>query len=349
MTGMTEPTRGSLAIGDFVLECGATLPAVIAYETLGALNPGGDNAVLLAHGYASSHRMMGEGGTWHDLVGPGMAIDTNRLFVVSSNMLGSSYGSTGPGGVNPATGRPWGPDFPPLSLVDIVRAQRALLERLGVRRVLAVAGPSFGGQVAFQWGVSFPGLVDGIIAVTCAPGGRGDAELLDDLAIAFRGAPNWRGGDYYGHGGVQQALVAYRLRMLDDYGFDDWLAGKQADPDKRRRAAIRAAEHWAAEFDANSLFVLRRASVAADTPRQLHRLKARVLYALCPTDRIYPVSLGADVRASLRKVGVEAEYFEIDSPYGHLAAMFDARKLAGPIGGFLERLMDGRVHAAGGR
>ena len=152
----------------------------MAYETYGALAPHRGNAVLLTHGYTSSHRMVGGArptlaeGLWSSLIGPGKAIDTGRLFVVSSNMLGSSYGSTGPTGLDPATGRAYGPDFPDISLVDIVTAQRALLLHLGVAHLVAVIGPSYGGFQAFQWAVTFPGLMDGIIAVSTALKGLGD-------------------------------------------------------------------------------------------------------------------------------------------------------------------------------
>ena len=131
--------KATFTTKDFKLASGTVMPEVtIAYETYGALAPDGRNAVLLTHGYTSSQHMAGRAGangaegSWDGLVGPGKAIDTDRLFVVSSNMLGSSYGSTNPAFRNPATGKPYGPDFPDITLVDIVNAQRALLEGIGV-------------------------------------------------------------------------------------------------------------------------------------------------------------------------------------------------------------------------
>ena len=156
----------------------------IAYETYGTLAPDGRNAVLLTHGYTSSQHMAGRygengaEGSWDGLVGPGKAIDTNRLFVVSSNMLGSSYGSTNPAFKNPATGKPYGPDFPDITLVDIVTAQKALLDSLGVKHLVAVAGPSFGGYQTYQWGVAYPDFMDGLVPVVSAPkGSRGEAAV----------------------------------------------------------------------------------------------------------------------------------------------------------------------------
>ena len=162
-------------IGDLRLESGAVLPDVkLAYVTYGTLAPDGRNAVLLTHGYTSSHLFAdgGEGsseGSWGYLVGPGRAIDTDRYYVVSSNMLGSAFGSTAPRSINPATGREYGPDFPDITLPDIVTAQKKLLEGLGVRHLAAVVGPSFGGFQGFAWGVTFPDFVDRLGIAVSAP------------------------------------------------------------------------------------------------------------------------------------------------------------------------------------
>src|SRR5476651_2190227 len=169
------------AAKSFHLESGAVMPEIlIAYETYGKLAPDGRNAVLLTHGFTSSQHMAGRyagsggapsgpgagaEGSWDGLVGPGKAIDTDKLFVVSSNMLGSSYGSTSPAHLNPKTGQVYGPDFPEITLVDIVNAQKALLDGLGVRHLVTVAGPSFGGYQTFQWGVTYPEFMDGLVAV----------------------------------------------------------------------------------------------------------------------------------------------------------------------------------------
>ena len=149
---------------DFSLANGTVMPeATLAYETYGKLAPHGRNAVLITHGYTGSHHAAGRNpanggqpGTWDGLIGPGKPIDTDRLFVVASNMLGSSYGSTNAASRNPATGRPYGPDFPAIAIRDIVAAQKALLASLGVAHLVAVAGPSYGGYQAFQWAVAYP-------------------------------------------------------------------------------------------------------------------------------------------------------------------------------------------------
>src|SRR5438067_5082086 len=143
---------------DFRLVNGAVLPeATIVYETYGRLAPNGRNAVLCTHGYTGSHHLAGRNpangnqpGSWDGLIGPGKAIDTDKLFVVASNMLGSSFGSTNAVSINPATGQPYGADFPAISIRDIVAAQKALLDSLGVKHLVAVAGPSYGGCPAFR-------------------------------------------------------------------------------------------------------------------------------------------------------------------------------------------------------
>jgi pimeloyl-ACP methyl ester carboxylesterase len=205
--------------GDFKLLSGTVMPEVtIAYETYGTLAPDGRNAVLLTHGYTSSQHMAGRygekdgaEGSWNGLVGPGKAIDTDRLFVVSSNMLGSSYGSTNPAFTNPATGKPYGPDFPDITLVDIVNAQKALLDHLGVKHLVAVAGPSFGGYQTYQWGVSYPDFMDGLVPVVSAPKGSGGEAAVKSLVDALAKDPNWNGGWYYDKGGVSGILTEMRV------------------------------------------------------------------------------------------------------------------------------------------
>ncbi|MBM3532563.1 MAG: alpha/beta fold hydrolase [Alphaproteobacteria bacterium] len=158
-------------IGDLPLRLGGTLPgAELAYVTYGRLAPDGKNAILVTHGYTSSHLFIDGGagaseGSWGALAGSGKPIDIDKYFVVSSNMLGSAHGSTAPRSTNPKTGRPYGPDFPTLSLPDIVAAQKRLLDQLGVKGLVAVIGPSYGGFQSFTWGVEYPGFVKGLVPV----------------------------------------------------------------------------------------------------------------------------------------------------------------------------------------
>ena len=176
-------------IRDFRLQNGITMPEVnIAYETYGRLAGDGRNAVLVTHGYTSSHHAAGRNpangnqpGWWDGLIGPGKAIDTDRLYVVASNMLGSSYGSTNGASLDPATGKPYGSDFPAITVRDIVGAQKALLDSLGVHHLVAVAGPSYGGYQAFQWAVAYPDMMDAIAAVVTAPRSQNAEKSLAEL------------------------------------------------------------------------------------------------------------------------------------------------------------------------
>jgi homoserine O-acetyltransferase len=200
----TLRTRTAL---DFRLESGAVLPlATTAYRTLGRLNAAGDNAVLVLHGYTTGPAMLDEGanvaeGSWSALIGPGRAIDTDRWFVVCPNMLGSSYGSTGPGSVDPETGRRYGAEFPRITLGDIVGLQKELLDAIGVHRLAAVVGPSFGGYQAFEWATRYPAFVDRVVAAVSAPFHPPAAGSSDAVAAMLGADPGWRGGTLWRRAG----------------------------------------------------------------------------------------------------------------------------------------------------
>lgn len=327
---------------DFRLENGSVLPELqLAYVTHGTLAPDGRNVVLLTHGYTSSHHMVVEEGDqaegyWGPLVGPGKAIDTNRFFIVSSNMLGSSYGSTGPASIDPRSGKPYGPAFPDISVVDIVAAQRALLDALGVKHLVAVAGPSYGGTQAFQWAVSYPDFMSGIVPAISSPRSPSGPGSLEQLVDFLSQDVNWNGGRYYDRGGVLPTMTRLRMDTLRLYGTETQLAAAFPDPAAREAELLRMAEAWARGFDANALIVLRRASLRFDVEPQFTCIKARVLYVLSRTDRIFPPSLFPRVMPLLAAAGVSAESFEIDTDRGH-ACGAEAAPLWAPV---LRRFMD---------
>ena len=338
---------------DFALDSGAVLPELrIAYETYGELDGAGTNAVLLTHGYTSHHHQTGRYrkghappgldenalGTWEGLVGPGRAIDTDRLFVVSSNMLGSSYGSTCPSHVDPRTGKPYGPNFPRFTVADIVRAQKVLLDQLLVKHLVAVAGPSYGGYQAFQWAVQYPDFMHGIVPTVTSPksnaGSGPTLKLIADLATD----PNWNGGQYYDNGGIFDTMVKMRVQTLKFYGIEAQLAPTMPDATQREAAIHRLAESWARVFDANAMVVLRRALEGFDTTAQFHRIRAKVLYVLSRTDKLFPPSLAPSVMQLLDRARVDARYLELDSEYGHLATGVDADQWAPVLAGFMAEL-----------
>ena len=332
---MTNATQlGS--IGDLALQHGGILRgAELAYVTYGRLAADGRNAVLLTHGYTSSH-LFAEGGTsdgsWSALVGPGLAIDTDRYFVVSSNMLGSSYGSTGPRSIDPATGRAYGREFPRLTVADIVGAQRRLLDRLGVRELVAVIGPSYGGFQAFTWGVEYPDFARALVPVTT---GLTVGRAIDVAALDARLGLEPDGSD-----AMIGALTALREATLRHYGIEAVLATRAPDSDDATRAAAvtALARGWAEVFHPYSLVVLGAAANELDVRPSLARLRARVLFVLSSSDALFPPTLAAPVMAALHAAGADATYHELDSPYGHLAPGLDAARWAPVLARFLAEL-----------
>src|SRR5215472_12052253 len=231
----------SFVITDFRLQNGTVMAeAKIAYETYGRLADGGRNAVLITHGYTSSHHAAGRNpangnlpGWWDGLIGPGKAIDTEKLFVVSSNMLGSSFGSTNGASINPRTGQPYGPEFPAITVRDIVAAQKALLDELGVRHLVVIAGPSYGGYQAFQWAVAYPHLMDAIVPVVTAPKAHNAENGLAELQRWLAADPEWNGGRYYATGGAKEVLTELRVEMLKRNGIEAALAPRYPDREPR--------------------------------------------------------------------------------------------------------------------
>lgn len=344
-----QPPDQHLNIGDVALSLGAHLPdARLAYVTLGQLNPRGDNAVLVLHGYTSSHRFVlshdpdNAEGSWGPLIGPGKAIDTDRYFVIAPNALGSSYGSTGPADTNPETGRRWGPDFPALTFEDQVNAQAHLLQRLGVTQVHAVIGLSMGGFGAFQWGIQHPALVRKIVPVLTAPwGALNQAASRQGVESILRASNAWHGGWYYDHmSQMQKTLVDIRQKTLKRYGVPDWLHATLQDADAATQRLEQMATHWARRFDANALLVLRACIDRFDARPQLAGAKAELLYVLSRTDALFPPAIAHE---TLDRWGCDhtppspTKYVEIDSAYGHFASSLDWHKWADALQTFLDQ------------
>jgi homoserine O-acetyltransferase/O-succinyltransferase len=340
----------SFLISDFRLQSGTVMPqAKIAYETYGRLAADGKNAVLITHGYTSSHHAAGRNpasgnqpGWWDGLIGPGKAIDTDKLFVVSSNMLGSSFGSTNGASINPDTGKPYGPDFPAITVRDIVAAEKALLDALGVSHLVAIAGPSYGGYQAFQWAVAYPDFMDAIVPVVTAPKAQNVEKSLAELQARLAADPEWNGGSYYDGGGAKPVLTELRVEMLKRNGIEAALAERYPDRDSRETAIREQAVDWSKRWDANSLVILRRGTIGYDTVKDFAKIKAKVLYVLCRTDRLFPPAIAPRVMSDLASAGVEARYFEIDSDLGHSASGPEHAKWSPVLREFLVPLMPSR-------
>jgi homoserine O-acetyltransferase len=331
---------------DFRLQSGTVMPAVtIAYRTLGVLAPGRDNVVLVTHGNTSGPQMIDPGGStgegsWNEIVGPGKAVDTDRFFVICPNMLGSSYGSTNAASIDPATGKRYGPRFPDITVRDIVGTQRALLNHLGIEKLVAIVGPSYGGFQAFQWAVDYPGMMKGIAAVVTAPlvpRERSDGNVERLLATLSKD-PNWNGGDYYDCGGVLESMIQIRSGTLKTYGIETRLRDTLSDPAQIEAAIRDEAARWARGFDANSLLILAKALRGFNVTAQLGSIKSKVLYVLSRTDRLFPPELAPGVMQGLKSAGVDADYFLLDSEYGHSATGRDAHKWAPRLRQFMDGL-----------
>ena len=271
--------------------------------------PNGRNAVLVTHGYTGSHHAAGRNpkngnqpGSWDGLIGPGKAIDTDRLFVVAATCWARPTARPMPPASTRATGQPYGPDFPNLTIRDIVAAQKACSTQLGVRHLVAVAGPSYGGYQAFQWAVAYPDFMDAIVPVNTAPWASANTDKqLAEMQARLATAPEWNGGRYYGTAECKTVLTEIRIETLKRYGIEASLARRGVQPAEHETAIRALAANWAENWDANSLLILRRALLGFDTRPDFARIKAKVLYVLCRTDALFPPKIAPGVIDALTR------------------------------------------------
>lgn len=373
------------------LDSGATLPAVrIAYETYGELSPARDNAILVCHALSGDAHAAGwsddadtptalDGfkaddrgvkprsglGWWDGMIGPGKAFDTNRWFVVSTNLIGGCRGSTGPSSTNPATGRPYGSAFPVLTVADMVRAQRAFLrEALGIERLHAVAGGSLGGMQGLEWAVTHPDAVRGVvgIATTAAIGAQGLA-LNATARNAIMSDPDWQGGDYHGTGREPRAGITV-ARQLGHISYLSWMAmeekfGRRLQDRSDLSYTLGGADFevesylrhqgatFADRFDANTYLVISRALTYFDLARShgggslveaVRRLRAAVLLVSFSSDWLYPPRDSERLAEALRAAGKTVEHHEIDTSYGHDSFLLEEARQTPMVRDFLDRL-----------
>src|SRR6266853_5134620 len=203
----------TVAFDQLELDCGVTLaPVDCAYETYGTLNAAKSNAILVAHAFSGDAHAAGEGGWWSNMIGPGKGFDTDHYFVICANVLGGCRGTTGPGSINPATGCPWGMAFPAVTIADMVRLQKMLIEHLGIQRLLAVAGGSMGGMQALEWAVAYPDHV--LAALPIATTTRHSAQQIAFNEVgrqAIMADPDWNSGNYYDRRPPARGLAVARM------------------------------------------------------------------------------------------------------------------------------------------
>jgi homoserine O-acetyltransferase len=347
------------------LDCGRELhPVRVAYETYGALSPRRDNVILVCHalsgdahaagfaktpppestrdGFAAEDRdgVAGKGlGWWDGMIGPGKAFDTDRFFVVSTNLLGGCRGTTGPSSVDPATGQPYGPDFPVITVADMVRTERAFLAELGIERLAAVAGGSLGGMQAFEWAVLFPDQVDAVVAIASTHALHPQGVAWNSIARdAIMRDAAWQGGRYYGTGRTPDAGMGV-ARMV---GHVTYLSG-QALTDKFGRRL--QADSFVKRFDANTYLYLSRALTYFDLAREhggslaraLEGVSARTLLIAFSSDWLYPPSASDEIAAALRALGKAVEFQVIEAPYGHDCFLLEEARQTPMIRQFLSK------------
>jgi homoserine O-acetyltransferase len=362
------PGRSHHAIGSFEPELGGTLGDVtLAYETWGVLNGRADNVVLLTHALTGDSHAAGgpsgghrRGGWWDPMVGPGRPIDTEEYFVVCSNVLGGCAGSTGPASADPETGEPHGAGFPVVTIRDMVRAQKRLLDDLGVRRLALVIGGSIGGQQALEWAVEFPDFVEKAapVAATGALGPQG-VGMSEIGRRAIMADPNWQNGAYYGTGrtpddGLAIARMAGMMTYQSAPGqwerFGRRPAGRPALYEPfGGRFEIESYLHYqgrdlVGRFDANSYLYLSRAMDLYDVAngydseeQALSRISADLLFVGITSDWLFPANEVKDTAEKASKAGANAHYAEIDTLSGHDAFLKDWTELTEAVEPFITK------------
>ncbi|NWG00980.1 MAG: homoserine O-acetyltransferase [Thermoanaerobaculaceae bacterium] len=329
-------TRTFRLPADFPLESGATLSeVVVAYRTWGTLQPGGDNAVLVCHALTGSADVEQ---WWPALLGPGRTLDPERAFIVCSNVLGGCYGTTGPTSPRPGSHTCWGPDFPAITIRDMVRLQRQLLAELGVRRLQLVIGGSLGGMQALEWAVSFPELVERA-AVIAAPARHSAwaTALSEAQRAAIRADARFRHGRYPPSDPPRAGLAAARMMAMCTYRSPASLAARfdrATTPDGSflvERYLRAHGERLVARFDANTYITLTYAMDSHDVGRgrggcrqALAALPMPVLVVGIDSDVLYPVS---EVH-QLAQAIPQARWAVLASPHGHDAFLVEAEAVA---------------------
>jgi len=320
--------RKFINIGSLLLENGETLPDVtIAYQSWGQLNAAQDNAILVNHAMTGWSDVPG---WWPSMVGPGLPFDTNNYFVLCPNVIGGCQGSTGPSSVAP-DGKRWGSRFPALTIRDLVAAEVAFSDAIGIKKYKLAVGPSLGGMRALEWAVQHPDRVGAICTIGSSAVATGDQIGTASIQIhAIKSDPNFNGGDYYeqekgaevGMGIARRiAHLTYRTEAEMDIRF-----GRQLQGDETGRYAVESyLDHQAAKlakrFDANTYIALTEAMNSHDIGRDrggvaaaLASIKVPVVAVAIDTDRLFPVRLQAEI-AELAPAG--APLVTISSPFGH--------------------------------
>jgi len=366
-----EHTASVFAEG-ITLDCGQRLESfTLAYRTYGALNAARSNAVLLCHALtgdqyvAERQPLTGKPGWWENMVGPGLPIDTDRFFVICSNVLGGCMGSTGPRSVNP-NGQIWGTDFPPITMRDMVRAQQMLVARLGISRLFAVIGGSMGGMQVLQWAATFPDQVFAAIPIATAAYHSAQNIAFNEVSRqAIAADPDFAGGRYWAEGKIPaRGLAVARMMAHITYLSEDALNRKFGRKTRRQiNDAAAAGENasffgdvfevesylrhqgssFVRRFDANSYLTVTRAmdwfDLAAEHDGDLSAAFAGTRTRFClvsfTSDWLFPTPQSRAIARALNRAAANVSFVEIETDRGHDAFLLDEPDFARTLGGFL--------------
>ncbi len=350
-----------------VTDAGGTIaPLTVAYQTYGTLNAARSNAILVCHALtgdqhvANHHPVTGKPGWWSGMVGPGKPINTDRFFVICSNVVGGCLGSTGPASLDPATGRPYGLDLPVVTIRDMVRAQAMLVDHLGIDTLFCVAGGSMGGMQVLQWAALHPGRV--FAAMPLATAARHSSQNIAFHEVgrqAVMADPDWRGGRYLDAGsrpgkGLSVARMAAHITYLSDQAlhakFGRKLQDRAAptfsfDADFQIESYLRyQGRSFVERFDANSYLYMTRAmdyfDLAADYGGSLaaafQGTRTRFCVASFTSDWLFPTAASRAIVHALNAGGASVSFVEIDTDKGHDAFLLNIPELFSTSRGFID-------------
>ena len=363
--GIVTPQRARFD-APLTLRSGGVLPGFeLVYETYGTLNAARSNAVLVCHALSGSHHVAGvyadqpgNVGWWDNLIGPGRPLDTDKFFVIGVNNLGGCYGSTGPASINPATGKPWGADFPFVTVEDWVDTQALLADTLGIERFAAVVGGSLGGMQALSWALQYPGRIGHALVIAAAPKLTAQNIAFNEVARqAILKDPQFHGGNYYEHGVVPtRGLALARMVGHITYLSDDAMAekfGRQLrhgkpvysyDVEFEIESYLRyQGDKFAGFFDANTYLLTTKTldyfdpafAHGGDLTRTLSSASAEFLVVSFTTDWRFTPQRSKEIVNALLHSDKRVSYAEIDSVAGHDAFLLDEPLYHGVLSAYL--------------
>ncbi len=353
---------------ELILDSGEKLgPVTLAYETYGTLNKEKANAILLLHALsgdahaAGFHKGEARPGWWDDMVGPGKAFDTEKYFIICSNVLGGCKGSTGPASINPATGKPYGLDFPLITINDMVQAQKHLIEHLGIEKLLSVAGGSMGGMQALAWLTKYPHNVQSAMLIATAAKHSPQQIAFNEVGRqAIMADTHWQNGNYYGGRSPAKGLAVARMVGHITYMSDSSMLEKFGRQLKNEKQPFKftadfevegylhnRGDNFVKRFDANSYLYITKAMDYFDVSdgKPLHEVlkgtKAQILVIAFGSDWLYPAYQSQEIVRACKMAGINATYCEIDSTYGHDAFLVEIEEESHLVKHFLKKVLNG--------